>query len=258
MEPDENSGPALLDMIAVANLAAIRSRAWSYGWRVGHLIKAIEPAIAANDLQASRDHSDEDPGVARFFSLKHRSQYMDTTAAAIVVLVHSFFDAAVTELLVTCILHDESRWRDRIISEWKKQYSLREMFSSDPAAIYQQASDHYLNTIGNKSLVKRHQQLLDVIATSGPIGTSPMSENIEVIRRVDEARNRFVHDNGLIGPRYTRAIDDGGALIVYSHDLVTATAASLGLSEIEVTAQMSVLSLEGVATPLLPEHLEGL
>jgi hypothetical protein len=258
MEPSENSGLALLDMVAVANLAAISSRAWSYGWRVGHLIKSIEPALAANDLQVRKDHADDDPRVARYFALKHKSQFLDTTAAAIVVLVHSFFDAAITELLATCILHDESRWHERIISQWKKEYTLREALALNQIVVLGQAIDHFLKAIGNKSLPNRHQLLLEVIAPSGAIGNSPISQYLEIIRRVDQARNRFVHNNGLIGPRYRTAIDDAGGLIVYAHELVTATATALGLSDMDVTSQMSSLRLEGVATPLLPEHLEGL
>lgn len=243
--------------IAVANLAAIRSRVWSYGWRVGHLVKALGPAQEAIDNRLRNDPNPCTDAEFRYFSRTYKRQLIDTTTAAITVLVHSFFDIAISELLATCIVCSPPRWQSHITREWKKSYSLDEVLALDRDAILERATAHYIKALGRKSIVTRHELLLSVIVPGDALLGEQLSKHIEMLKRVDQARHDIIHQNGLIGVRYQTAIDDAGHLLAYTEELILCTGRAVGVSAAEIYAQMAVLGLEGVHAPLQEEDLRS-
>ena len=139
----------LLQIVITNNLAILTSTIWSYGWRIGHLRKAVNPGLQAIRQSLIEQCGERtDPRVSQYFSQQWGAQLQATVEAGTVVLVHSLLDGVLTKLLSSCVLHNTAHWESRILRASTKEYSLQQAISMDRASTFDKAADGYIHRLG--------------------------------------------------------------------------------------------------------------
>jgi hypothetical protein len=119
----------------------------------------------------------------------------------------------------------------------------------DQAGVLEKATSHFVRQLGHKSLKEKNALLLNVVSSRAKTQDDSISRSENLIIQFDRARHEIVHEDGLAHGNYSTIYQDLDRVIRHLRSLVLGIARSFGISEEELTSQMSALSLEGVATP---------
>jgi hypothetical protein len=250
----------VLQFVVTAELAAMTSMIWSYGWRVGRLRNALEPGLEAIRKDVfEKDRNKNDPRIGEYFSKKFGAQLVATVEAGTVVLVHSLLDSVLTKLLRTCVLHNAASWEPRILKAATKEYSLEQAIQMNREVAFDKATDSYIRRLGRESVIEKNTLLFaEFTEEARTVSHGLLQPDATLLKRFDRLRNQIVHEDGLIKGQYTDALSDAEFILRHASALTSATGITLAVPQKDVSSQMSALGLEGVFTPIKESDLESI